>query len=146
MSYPPTATCQNRTQPTIDAPVVAKQPISQRVMGMSPVIVYTRAPRWYFNLDIRNAGSKESIQEKQQDEEVMRLRGGCPGRFCGLRKSSLERTFYQKWSWRSIDTQLFSHAGKRWLVLFHSNKCRSSPYIVGVTSVSSLSRAVRHQP
>ncbi|OXG36926.1 hypothetical protein C360_02050 [Cryptococcus neoformans Bt15] len=52
MSYPPTATCQNRTQPTIDAPVVAKQPISQRVM------------------DIRNAGSKESIQEKSRMKKL----------------------------------------------------------------------------
>ncbi|XAO26420.1 hypothetical protein I312_105257 [Cryptococcus bacillisporus CA1280] len=66
MSYPPTTTYRNPTQPAIDAPVVAKQPISQRVM------------------DIRNAGSKEPTQEQQQDEEVMRLRGGCPGRFCGL--------------------------------------------------------------
>ncbi|ALO69614.1 hypothetical protein CNK02775 [Cryptococcus deneoformans JEC21] len=66
MSYPPTTTYQHPTQPSIDAPVVAKQPISQRVM------------------DIRNAGSRESIQEKQQDEEVMRLRGGCPGHLCGL--------------------------------------------------------------
>ncbi|KIR29976.1 hypothetical protein I307_00052 [Cryptococcus deuterogattii 99/473] len=66
MSYPPSTTYRNPTQPSIDAPVIAKQPISQRVM------------------DIRNAGSKEPTQERQQDEEVMRLRGGCPGRFCGL--------------------------------------------------------------
>lgn len=66
-------------------------------MGMSSVIVYTRILALiHFNLDIRNAGSRESIQEKQQDEEVMRLRGGCPGHLCGLRKSSLDRTFDQK--------------------------------------------------
>ncbi|ODN75819.1 hypothetical protein, variant 2 [Cryptococcus amylolentus CBS 6039] len=65
-SYPPTNTFNN-VQPALqENPYVQKQPMTQPSMDAQQV----------------PAGSN------QEDEQVMRLRGGCPGHFCGLRESS----------------------------------------------------------
>ncbi|WWC57878.1 uncharacterized protein I303_100413 [Kwoniella dejecticola CBS 10117] len=51
-----------QAQPSIEQPYVAKQPAAKSMM---------------------NASSAPSEESKQQ-EEAMRLRGGCPGHLCGL--------------------------------------------------------------
>ncbi|WVQ81038.1 hypothetical protein IAT38_003145 [Cryptococcus sp. DSM 104549] len=61
-SYPPTnAATMNPVQPQIEQSYVARQPSTQPTMDM-----------------------KNPSGESKQDEEVLRLRGGCPGHFCGL--------------------------------------------------------------
>ncbi|KAK1926304.1 hypothetical protein DB88DRAFT_481387 [Papiliotrema laurentii] len=54
---------QNATQPTIETPYVSQQPTQKKTMTTGMMI--------------------DDTPSKQQ-EEVLRLRGGCPGRFCGL--------------------------------------------------------------
>jgi len=52
---------QYNTQPSIESTYVAKQPVAKTSMTMSP-----------------------TNTESKQSEEALRLRGGCPGNFCGL--------------------------------------------------------------
>ncbi|OCF34954.1 hypothetical protein I317_06278 [Kwoniella heveanensis CBS 569] len=54
-AYPP--------QPTIEPSYVARQPAAKSMM---------------------NAQKAADAGESKQQEEIMRLRGGCPGKFCGL--------------------------------------------------------------
>ncbi|WVN90138.1 uncharacterized protein L203_105373 [Cryptococcus depauperatus CBS 7841] len=60
MSYPPSQEIRY-VQPVIDQPNILKQP------ALKP------------NMDIHATTERSS-----QVEETLRLRGGCPGRFCGL--------------------------------------------------------------
>ncbi|WWC97368.1 hypothetical protein V866_004247 [Kwoniella sp. B9012] len=62
MSYQLTTAPTLQAQPSIEQPYVAKQPSAKTMM---------------------NAKSPSS-EESGQKEEAMRLRGGCPGHFCGL--------------------------------------------------------------
>ncbi|WVF66462.1 hypothetical protein IAT40_001202 [Kwoniella sp. CBS 6097] len=62
MSYSPTNTAYP-PQPTIEPSYVARQPVAKNTM---------------------HAQNAAAAGESKQQEETMRLRGGCPGKFCGL--------------------------------------------------------------
>ncbi|WWC85574.1 uncharacterized protein L201_000438 [Kwoniella dendrophila CBS 6074] len=62
MSYPTSSPAILQAQPSIEQPYTAKQPSAKATMNAKSV----------------------NPEESKQQEETMRLRGGCPGHFCGL--------------------------------------------------------------